>query len=107
MVSSPKSKKARLVKEDKRDKTWSVVGGGFLILIGLLGLVIAIAAGIADPDWGFPNWVWTRLWLYLAARLGRDWLLHSEPRLCQIPGSTQTGGRTRQHHQGGADIDAH
>jgi hypothetical protein len=45
--------KGRLVKEDKRDKTWSVIGGGFLILIGLLGLVIAIAAGMADPDWGF------------------------------------------------------
>jgi hypothetical protein len=45
--------KGRLVKEDKRDKTWSVVGGGFLILIGLIGLVIAIVAGIADPDWGF------------------------------------------------------
>jgi hypothetical protein len=45
--------KSRLVREDKRDRTWSVVGGGFLILIGLVGLVIAIAAGMADPDWGF------------------------------------------------------
>jgi hypothetical protein len=45
--------KARLVKEDRRDRTWSIVGGGFLILIGLIGLVIAIAAGAADPDWGF------------------------------------------------------
>ncbi|MFZ1042052.1 MAG: hypothetical protein WCA79_21260 [Anaerolineales bacterium] len=45
--------KARIVKEDKRNKTWSVIGGGFLILIGLLGLVMAIAAGISDPDWGF------------------------------------------------------
>ena len=47
------NQKSRLVKEDKRDRTWSVVGGSFLILIGLIGLVIAIAAGIADPDWGF------------------------------------------------------
>ena len=45
--------KSRLIKEDRRDRTWSVVGGGFLILIGLVGLVIAIAAGMADPDWGF------------------------------------------------------
>src|SRR6202142_740613 len=45
--------KARLVKEDKRDRTGSIIGGGFLILIALIGLVIAIAAGIADPDWGF------------------------------------------------------
>jgi hypothetical protein len=45
--------KSRLVKEDRRDRTWSVIGGGFLLLIGLVGLVIAIVAGIADPDWGF------------------------------------------------------
>ncbi len=56
---------------------------------------------------GIPNWLRTRFWLYLAARLGRDWLPHSQPRLCQIPGSTRTGGRTGQHHQGRADIDAH
>ena len=45
--------KGGLVKEDKRDRTGSIIGGGFLILIGLIGLVIAIAAGAADPDWGF------------------------------------------------------
>ncbi|MCL4529616.1 MAG: hypothetical protein M1282_09390 [Chloroflexi bacterium] len=45
--------KARLVKEDKRDRTGSIIGGGFLMLIALIGLVIAIAAGAADPDWGF------------------------------------------------------
>ena len=44
--------KARLVKEDKRDRTGSIIGGGFLMLIALIGLVIAIAAGAADPDWG-------------------------------------------------------
>ncbi|MGA7193471.1 MAG: hypothetical protein WBW94_07545 [Anaerolineales bacterium] len=45
--------KGRLVKEDKRDRTGSIIGGGFLILIALIGVVIAIAAGAADPDWGF------------------------------------------------------
>ncbi len=45
--------KARLVKEDKRDRTGSILGGGFLLFIALIGIVIAIAAGAADPDWGF------------------------------------------------------
>lgn len=45
--------KARLVKEDKMDRTGSMLGGGCLLFIALIGLVIAIAAGIADSDWGF------------------------------------------------------
>ena len=45
--------KARLVKEDKRDRTGSLIGGGFLFLIALVGIVIAVVAGMADPDWGF------------------------------------------------------
>ncbi|HVN15074.1 MAG TPA: hypothetical protein VMT73_04985 [Anaerolineales bacterium] len=61
--------KARLLKEDKRDRIGSVLGGGFLLLIGLVGLAIAIAAGIADPDWGFRigfgfgfGCVWPLVW---------------------------------------------
>ena len=45
--------KARLVKEDKSDKTGSLVWGGILLLIAAIGLTIAIVAGIADSDWGF------------------------------------------------------
>ena len=80
--------KGRLVKEDKRDKTWSVIGGGFLSSSAWLDLVIAIAAGMADPDWGFRIGFGSRLWLYLAAGLGRDRLRHPEPRVFQIPGAT-------------------
>jgi hypothetical protein len=47
------SQKARLVKEDRSDRTGSIIWGGLLLLIGLIGIVIAVAAGIADPDWGF------------------------------------------------------
>jgi hypothetical protein len=45
--------KARLVKEDKSDRTGSIIGGGFLLLIAAVGVVIAVVAGMADPDWGF------------------------------------------------------
>ena len=45
--------KARLAKEDKSDKTGSLVWGGVLLLIAAVGLIIAIVAGIADSDWGF------------------------------------------------------
>ena len=42
--------KARLAKEDKSDKTGSLVWGGVLLLIAAVGLIIAIVAGIADSD---------------------------------------------------------
>ncbi len=45
--------KARLIQEDKSSRTWSRIGGGGLMLIGLVGLLGAIFAVSADPDWGF------------------------------------------------------
>src|SRR5262249_53297753 len=45
--------KTRLVSEDKSDRTSSIIWGGLLLVIAAIGVIIAVAAGMADPDWGF------------------------------------------------------
>lgn len=45
--------RVRLIQEDRASRKSSMRWGIFLVFIGLLGVAIAIIAGIANPDWGF------------------------------------------------------
>lgn len=44
---------ARLKQEDKSERRTGAGAGVFLMIVGAVGLIIAIVAGIAVPDWGF------------------------------------------------------
>jgi hypothetical protein len=45
--------RANIISEDQSDRTWSRVGGIFLLLIAAVGFFGAVFAIIQDSDWGF------------------------------------------------------
>ena len=61
--------KARILSDDRSDRTWSRVGGIGLLFIAAIGFFGAVFAGIADNDWGFRigfglgfGCIWPLIW---------------------------------------------
>jgi hypothetical protein len=99
---------ARIIQEDKSDRASSRVWGGILLFIGLIGLVIAIAAGIADNDWGFRigfglgfGVVWPVVWGGIGFMLAKDSFAKHDFKLAMVQGRANIVRResySSEHH---------
>src|SRR5262249_15063731 len=85
--------KARLTQEAKTSKTWGIVIGVFLLLIGLGGLAGAIAGWIGDSDWGFRigfglgfGCIWPLVWGGLGWALLSSSFSKQEFKLAKVEG---------------------
>ncbi len=85
--------RARLIKEDKSNRTWSMIGGGGLFLIALIGLGGAILAVTNDSDLGFQigfglgfGCVWPLIWGGIGYFVIRNALTKHEIKLAKVQG---------------------
>lgn len=84
---------ARIKQEDKSSRASGRVWGGILMFIGLIGLVIAIVAGIADSDWGFRigfglgfGCIWPLVWGGIGYMMMADSFGKHEFKLARVQG---------------------
>src|SRR5512143_2501854 len=85
--------RAHIIAKDKEQRGSSRGWGIFLMLVGLLGLVIAIVAGIATPDWGFRigfgigfGVIWPLAWGGLGYLLAADSFKKHDFKLAMVRG---------------------
>jgi hypothetical protein len=85
--------RVRLTQKDQAGRKWSLGLGVFLLLVGLGGLVMAIVAGIANPDWGFRigfglgfGCIWPAVWGGIGYALVRSSFGKHEFRLATVRG---------------------
>lgn len=85
--------KTRIFTEDKSSRTWSRVGGFFLIFIGLIGLVAAIFAIANDSDLGFQigfglgfGCIWPLVWGGIGYFLVKNSFSKHEFKLAKVQG---------------------
>lgn len=85
--------KARLIKEDKSSRTWSMIGGAGLMFIGLIGLVGALFAISQDNDPGFRigfglgfGCVWPLVWGGIGFFLMRSAMGKHDIKLAKVQG---------------------
>ncbi len=116
--------KARIIQEDKSSRASSRGWGIFLMLIGLLGLVIAIVAGIAESDWGFRigfgigfGLIWPVVWGGIGFLLAKDSFEKHDFKLARVQGranlvahesynsSSHTTTVSHELHIGGHEFD--
>ncbi len=116
--------KARIIQEDKSSRASSRGWGIFLMLIGLLGLVIAIVAGIASNDWGFRigfgigfGLIWPVVWGGLGFLMAQDSFTKHDFKLACVQGranlvahesyssSSHTTTVSHELHIGGHEFD--
>ncbi len=100
--------RARLITEDKSDRKWSLIGGIFLTLIGLGGLIGAFAAGIASNDWGFRigfgigfGVIWPVVWGGIGVALISSALSKHQIKLASVQGRVNIVRResySSEHH---------
>ena len=99
---------ARIIQEDKSDRTSSRLWGILLMLIGLGGLAGAIAAGIATPDWGFRigfglgfGVIWPLVWGGIGFMLAKDSFSKHDFKLAMVQGRANIVRResyNSEHH---------
>lgn len=106
--------KARLSQEAKTSKTWGIIIGGVLLLIGLGGLAGAIAAGIATPDWGFRigfglgfGCIWPVVWGGLGWVILRSSFSKKEFKLAKVQGRVNIIKAERTSHHTDSDGHSH
>jgi len=100
--------KARLIQEDKSDRTSSRIWGIVLILIGAIGLAAAIAGWIGDSDWGFRlgfgfgfGCVWPLVWGGIGYSLTKDSFSKHQFKLARVEGRANIVRResySSEHH---------
>lgn len=84
---------AHVIQKDKQDRTGNRGSGVFLGCIGLLGIIIAIVAGIATPDWGFRigfglgfGVIWPLVWGGIGYMFVKDTVGKHEFKLARVEG---------------------
>jgi len=92
--------KARMIKDSKSGGITENLGAYIFLFIGLIGLVIAVAAGIANPDWGFRiafglsfGCIWPLVW----GGIGVRYLINGSS--SKTPVQIGQGSRGCQHQQ--------
>ncbi len=114
---------AHITEKDKADRRSGRRWGFFLMGIGLLGLVVAIAAGISSDSWGFRigfglgfGVIWPLVWGGLGYMIAADSFGKHDFKLCSVQGranivrsehynsSTHTHSVSHELHIGGHEF---
>lgn len=98
--------RARLIQEDKSNRTWSLVGGSGLMLIALIGLGGAILAVTQDSDLGFRigfglgfGCVWPLIWGGIGFVVIRNALSKHDIKLARVQGQVNIVSRESYNSQ--------
>ena len=114
---------AHIIARDKADRKSGRGWGIFLMVVGLIGLVIAIVAGAATPDWGFRigfgigfGLIWPLVWGGLGYMMAADSFKKHDFKLAMVRGranivreehynsSNHTHSVSHELHIGGHDF---